>query len=164
MFFENWCMNNPFVGPSAMTFCPTKVRILRNVITQNVIWADQKYGCLCAHNMLDLICFLAFVGASNIILSILSICQWCTQATCVATRLCFRDWRSWPTPVTWTRQAGTAGSPTMWPVPASRMRRRSQSSTGGTPIHSSLSTCEKLVYGQFHNCQSWSFIIAHGQF
>jgi len=60
-----------------MTLGPTKGGKLRNVIT-HVIWANQKtesfvYRWLRTQAMFDVTCFPAFVGASDVILSILSI-------------------------------------------------------------------------------------------
>ena len=56
-----------------MTSCaPTKGGKLRNVITHNVVWANQKteyfvYRWQHAHATFDLTCFPAFVGASDVI-------------------------------------------------------------------------------------------------
>ena len=64
----------------------TKGRTLHNPMTHNVIWANQKiksfvYHWLCAHAMLDIMGFLAFVWAFIIISGVLSIyvncwCMW----------------------------------------------------------------------------------------
>jgi len=55
-------------------FGPTKGRKLRNVITNNVIWANQKteyfvYHWLHTHAMVDVTCFPAFVRPSDVISS-----------------------------------------------------------------------------------------------
>jgi len=51
-----------------MTFGQTKCGKLRNVLKQNVIWANQKtesfvFRWLHAHAMFDVTCFSAFVEA-----------------------------------------------------------------------------------------------------
>ena len=51
-----------------MTFGSTQCGEILNVITQNVIWANQKtvFRSLRARAMFDVMCFAAFVGASNV--------------------------------------------------------------------------------------------------
>jgi len=63
--------------PSELTFGPTKGRQLRNVKT-HIIWANQKteslvYCWLQAHAMFDVTRSPAFVGALNVLSSVLSI-------------------------------------------------------------------------------------------
>ena len=72
--YVDWAMDNPFVGPSGMTFCRTNYWTLCNVIRQNVIW-DQKtesfvYHWLCLHLMFNDTCFPAFVGALDAFLEL----------------------------------------------------------------------------------------------
>ena len=69
---NNWRINNQFVGPSEMTFRQTKGRKLCNVITHNIIWANQMTEhfvfCGYAHiQCLTLHAFQAFVGAWDVI-------------------------------------------------------------------------------------------------
>jgi len=76
MFVFNWCINNLFVEPSEMTLCVTKGGNLHYVIKYNVIWANQKtesfvYHWLCPLAKFDRMCFPAFVGALDVILSVL---------------------------------------------------------------------------------------------
>ena len=68
-------MDNPFAGLSEMTLGPKKCKKLRNVIMSNVIWTNQKYESFVHRwqHTLDVICFLAFVGTSDVISSVLSI-------------------------------------------------------------------------------------------
>jgi len=66
------------VEPSEIEFGFTKGGILSNVITYNVVWANQKnksftYCLLRSHAMFDLTCFPVFVGISDVISSILLI-------------------------------------------------------------------------------------------
>jgi len=68
--FLNRRINNPFVGPSELTFGSIQCGKSGNFIMQ--LWANQKtesyvYRWLRAHAMVDETCFLAFVEASNII-------------------------------------------------------------------------------------------------
>ena len=68
-----------FVGPSEMTFCPTKGGKLYKVIMHRVIWANQKtesfvYCWLHAHAAFDITCVPAFVGGWDVISSVLTIC------------------------------------------------------------------------------------------
>jgi len=76
---DNWCINNLFVGPSVMTSGLAKGGKLWNVIAHNVILANQKkiesavYRWLRAHAMFDITWFPTFVGASDVISSVLSI-------------------------------------------------------------------------------------------
>ena len=74
-------IDNPFVGPSEMTFDPTKGGTLRNFLTHNLILANQKseyfmnmYRWLRAHTMIDVTCVPAFVGTPDILSRVLSIC------------------------------------------------------------------------------------------
>jgi len=60
-----------------MSDAPTKGGKLRNVITQNVVLANQKtesfvYQWLRALTMFNVTCFPAFVGVSDVISSVLS--------------------------------------------------------------------------------------------
>jgi len=61
-----------------MKFCPRKGEKLLNVVMHNVIKANQKTeSCFChwlhAHAVVDVTCFPAFVGASDVISSVLLI-------------------------------------------------------------------------------------------
>ena len=60
----------------------TKGGKLRSVIMNNVIWTNKKtespvYSWQCAHASFDVTCFPAFVGASDVILSVLSVHKLC---------------------------------------------------------------------------------------
>ena len=62
-----------------MMFGPIEGGKLRNVITHDIIWDNQKaefsvYSWLHAHAMFDVTCFPTFVGVSNIISSVLLTC------------------------------------------------------------------------------------------
>ena len=76
--FYNRRFDIPLVGPSEMTVVSTKGGNLHNIIMYNIIWANQKtesfvYHWLCGHAMFDVTCFPAFVVATDVILSIMSI-------------------------------------------------------------------------------------------
>ena len=63
---------------SEMTFGLTKGGTSRNILTHNIIWANQKtksfvHLCLCTHAKFDVTAFFAFVGPSNVVSSILLI-------------------------------------------------------------------------------------------
>ena len=77
MFVFNWCIKNLFVKPSEVTLYVTKGENLHYVIRYNIIWANQKtesfvYCSLCPLAKFDVMCFPAFVGALDVILSVLS--------------------------------------------------------------------------------------------
>jgi len=63
----NWCIDNPFVGPSEMTFCLTKCGKLPFVIMHYIMLANQKtesfvYSWLQAQAIFDVMGFSMFVG------------------------------------------------------------------------------------------------------
>jgi len=76
-WYVNLRIYNLFFWLLDMTFGLTKSEKLCNVITHNVIWAKKTkyfvYRWLCPYVMLDVMCFPAFVRASNIISSIILI-------------------------------------------------------------------------------------------
>ena len=76
--FIKWRINNPFVEPPEKMFGSTKCRKLLNAVMHNVICANQKtvsfvFCGLHAHAMFNRTCFPAFVGALDVISSVLSI-------------------------------------------------------------------------------------------
>ena len=67
-----------FFGLSKMTSGLTKCRKLLNVVKHDIIWTNQNtkyfvFLCLRAHAMFDVTCFSAFIGASEVNSSGLSI-------------------------------------------------------------------------------------------
>jgi len=75
---SNLCINNPFVGLSKLELCPTKSWKLCNVVTHNIILANQKtesslYLWLSAHAIFDVMRFPAFFRPPDVISSVLSI-------------------------------------------------------------------------------------------
>ena len=73
----NWRIDKALARPPEMMFGSTKWGKLLNTITNHIIKANQKsesfvYRWQRAHAVFDVTCFSAFVGVSNVILSILT--------------------------------------------------------------------------------------------
>ena len=68
---NDWRIDTSFVGASKMTFGQTKDGKLRNVITHSI--KSFEYCSLRAHAMFEVTAFPAFVGASDVILSVILI-------------------------------------------------------------------------------------------
>ena len=90
------------LSASEMTFGLNTCRNFRNVITHNVIWANQKtesfvYRWLCTNSMFDVTYFSAFVRALDVISIILAISWksmewWILEAICFHNGRCYIKW------------------------------------------------------------------------
>jgi len=88
---EQWRIDNQFVGPSEMTFCPIKGGKLCNVKSTMSFGPVRRLNLFCILAMFDITCFPAFVEASDVISNVLSKRYYSRGEYCVAYSDCVKQ-------------------------------------------------------------------------